>query len=122
MHTVNQCHWCNMCFFSCELYYTCSHSGRGCVTRLNFSDAESSLGTSQLNSFMEDSVGGRGSVLAHSQVNTLHCTIIWRWGRDVYGVCAHLLFKLKSLHRNLCMSCAGVYVVLMCTVVGIQEG
>lgn len=60
-----------------------SDRNKSCALRLNFSDAESSLGTSQLSSLMEDSVGGRASVLGHSQVNctyqyTVHvCTTVF---------------------------------------------
>ena len=49
------------------------HKIRACATRLNFSDAESSIGTSQLSSLMEDSARSRASVLGHSQVHVCVC-------------------------------------------------
>lgn len=88
-----------------SLLTLCMNS-RGIVTRLNFSDAESSLGTSHLNSLMEDSLGGRASMLGHSQVsiNWLHfvyvcVAIMWVFHHLIIYKCA--LCSYCTVHANL---------------------
>ena len=74
---------------------------KGCVARLNFSDAESSLGTSgQLSGLMEDSVGA--SLLSHSQVRVYYPALECHW------LLVHSSHILREVY-----SCSCIYVVYM---------
>ena len=79
------------------------YRNRSCATRLNFSDAESSLGTSQpacsqLSSLMEDSVGGRGSLLGHSQVNIITLSLLHVYTYVHVRVCIYMyICKIDAL-------------------------
>ena len=94
-------------------------SNRGLATRFNFSDAESSFGASAVNSLLEDSVGGRVSVLGHSQVYTHVLYMVCVHVRLSVGHCrTECLYTLNStkscpLSSSNTVRCGCIYVFVM---------
>ena len=98
-------------------------SNRGLATRLNFSDSESSFGASAVNSLLEDSVGGRVSVLGHSQVYVhvrkyFLCTTVCIHVRlsvaHCRSECLYTLDSTKSCPLSIANTCCGC-VYLLCS-------